>query len=154
MARAGTTKIADLRARAAQHEGGHAIAALHYRPPLLEVVIRDDGSGNTRYCRRFGLAEAEPWTITRFVGPEAEHDRFGDRRGDRDDIRATDNMLDRLHLTWTDDKLADLRHQARRLVERERSRIRLVADALIEHRRLSALDVKWPRACAVPEPAN
>lgn len=66
------------------------------------------------------MAEAEPCSITTFVRPEAEHDRFGDRRGDRDDIRATDNMLDRLHLTWTDNKLADLRHEARRLVERER----------------------------------
>jgi len=36
------------------------------------------------------------------------------------------------------------------LVQRERYRIQVVADALIRHRRLSAFDVRWLKACAVP----
>jgi hypothetical protein len=112
--------VADLLARAAFHEAGHAVAALCYRLPLLEVIIRDDGSGNTTYTRRFGLAEAERWTVVTYAGPQAEFDLFGDRRGDRSDLRAIDTMLDWLQLAWDEDKLTELRRQARRLVERER----------------------------------
>jgi hypothetical protein len=35
-------------ARTAQHESGHAVAALFYSLPLLEVVVDADGSGCTR----------------------------------------------------------------------------------------------------------
>jgi hypothetical protein len=106
---------------------------LCFELPLLEVVIRDDGSGKTSYCRHFGVAEARSWVITTFAGGEAEFDLFGGHRGDGSDLLAIDNMLDRLHLSWSESRLAELRHQARLLVKRERSRIRVVADALIEH---------------------
>jgi hypothetical protein len=145
-------ETAELLARAAQHEAGHAVAALHYRLPLLEVVIRDDGSGNTSYCRNLGLPEAEDWCVTTFCGGEAEHDRFHDRRGDHGDLLAITNMLAKLKLDWSERRLAELRHQARHLVKRERSRIRTVAAALLRHRRLSAFDVKWLKACSVPRP--
>jgi len=69
------------------------VAALHFRLPLLEVVIREDGSGSTSYCRNFGPAEAERWTITTFAGGEAEHDMFGDRRADNGDLRAINAMM-------------------------------------------------------------
>jgi hypothetical protein len=42
----------NLLARAAWHEGGHAIAALYYDLPLREVLIRENGTGLTSYCRR------------------------------------------------------------------------------------------------------
>jgi hypothetical protein len=139
-----------LLARAAQHEAGHCLAALCFLLPLLEVVIRDDGSGKTSYCRHFGVAEARSWVITTFAGGAAEFDLFGDHHGDRSDLIAIANMLDRLHLTWSESRLAELRQVARWLVKRERARIRLVADALIKHRRLSAFDVRWLKACSVP----
>jgi hypothetical protein len=142
-----------LLARAAFHEAGHAVAAVHYRLPIREVVIREDGSGNTSYACHLGLAEAERWTITTYAGGEAEFDEFRDRRGDRFDLLAIDNMLERLQLDWDESRLADLRRQARRLVERERHGIRVVADALIRHRHLSATDVRWLKACSVPRPS-
>ena len=46
------------------------------------------------------------------------------------------------------------RREAWRLVERERGRIWMVADALIRHRHLTATDVRWLKAGSVPEPAN
>ncbi len=131
-----------LLARASVHEAAHCVAALHYRLPLLEVVIHDDGSGKTSYGRKFGLAESVPWTIVTFCGGAAEHDMFGDRRGDRDDLLAIDETLERLRLAWSESRLAELRQEARCLVERERFGIRVVADALIRHRHLTAFDVR------------
>ena len=66
-----------------QRGGLPPVAALHFRLPLLEVSIRDDGTGRTSYCHHLGLAECERWTITTFAGPEAEIDMFGDHHGDR-----------------------------------------------------------------------
>jgi hypothetical protein len=133
---------ADLLGRAAFHEAGHAVSALCFQLPLLEVVIRDDGSGRTDYCHRGRLAEAERWTITTYAGPAAELDEFGDQRADRGDLIAIANMLEKLQLDWDEDKLADLRHQARLLVKRERLGIRLVAGVLLQRRRLTAADLR------------
>ena len=44
----------------------------------------------------------------------------GTRRGERDDIHAIETMMQRLRLTWSEDKLLRLRREARHLVERER----------------------------------
>jgi hypothetical protein len=137
-------------ARVSVHESGHAIAALHFRLPLLEVTIYADGSGKTSYTENFGFAEAERWTIVTYAGPEAEIDMFGDHHGDRSDLRAIDTMMQRLRLDWDESRLAELRREARHLVQCERYRIQVVADALIRHRRLSAFDVRWLKACAVP----
>jgi hypothetical protein len=60
------------------------------------------------------LPEAEDWCVTTFCGGEAEHNAFHDRRGDHGDLIAIDNMMQRLGLDWTDDKLADLRGQSPR----------------------------------------
>lgn len=79
------------------------------------------------------------------LSPEVkERSEFPDYyyRGDNGDLRAIDEMLERLRLDWDEDKLTELRHEARRLVERERSHIRLVAAALIEHRHLTAADLR------------
>jgi hypothetical protein len=59
-----------------------------------------------------------------------------------------------LRLAWTEDKMLEPRREAWRLVERERGRIWMVADALIRHRHLTATDVRWLKAGSVPEPAN
>jgi hypothetical protein len=75
---------------------------------------------------------------------------FGGHRGDRGDLHSIANMMSRLNLTWSEDKLADLRSQARWLVQRQRGRIRTVAAALIEHRRLTLTDLRWLRACTPP----
>jgi hypothetical protein len=47
-------------------------------------------------------------------------------------------MLDAIGRIWSDDKLNELRFTARRLVERHRARVSLVADALVRHRHLDA----------------
>jgi hypothetical protein len=49
------------------------------------------------------LAEAKDWTIATFCGGAAEFDLFGDRRADCGDMRAIDNMLERLQLVWSED---------------------------------------------------
>lgn len=128
--------------RAAVHESGHAIAAICYSLPVREVIIDADGCGVTRYwAERFGRERAEAWVITTYAGPEAEHDIFGDSAAGGD-LRAIDAMMQRLGLDWTERKLAGMRSAARRLVERERCNISTVADALIEHRHLTAADAK------------
>lgn len=123
--------------RVAWHESGHVVAALYYKLPLREVRICDDGTGLTSYQHWLGLAECERWTITTFAGGEAEFDLFGDWRADNGDLRAIGNMLYALQLSWGDDKLAELRRQARRLVKRERGHIGMMADALLRHRYLT-----------------
>jgi len=84
------------------------------------------------------LPEAKDWTIATFCGGAAEFDLLGDRRADCGDTRAIDNMLERLQLAWSASRLAELRHQARRLVERERARIRTVAEKRRSQRQVGA----------------
>ena len=130
---------AELLARAAAHEAGHAVAALHYELPLKEVLVRPDGTGATRYARSLGRAEAELRTIVIFGGPAAERDLFPfDSCADTRDLRAIDEMIERFGLDWGARRLASLRFDAQLLVKRLRPRIRRVAAALIERRRLSA----------------
>jgi hypothetical protein len=87
-------------ARTAQHESGHAVAALFYSLPLLEVVVDADGSGCTRYKRHFGVGEIECWVVSAFCGPEAELDRFGSAPVTAD-FDVIEEMARRLGLTWT-----------------------------------------------------
>jgi hypothetical protein len=129
-------------ARASWHEGGHAVVALHYGLPLREVLIRPDGTGATRYTRQFGLAEAEPWTVSAYAGGAAEFDAFGDWRAENSDLRAIERMMETMGLTWSDDKMDELRFTARRLVECHRARVSLVADALVRHRHLDAAGLR------------
>jgi hypothetical protein len=137
---------AELLARAAAHEAGHAVAAVHFELPLKEVLIRDDGTGHTSYLTWLGRAEAECWAISNYAGPAAERDLFWDRRGgDTRDLLAIDNMIRRLGLGWDQWRLATLRFDAQLLVARLRPRIRAVAVALVQHRHLTAAGV---RVCA------
>jgi hypothetical protein len=124
--------------RVAIHESGHCCAALHYRLPLREVVIRDDASGYAAYGR-WRRADAEAWTICAYAGPEAEKDLFLDGGADEaGDLHAIDAMLGRLGLDWDARRLAALRFQSQILVARFRPRIHRVAAALVEHRHLTA----------------
>ncbi len=126
-------------ARVAIHESGHAVAALYFELPLSEVLIREDGTGHARYGRRLGRAEAEGYAITGYAGGEAERDLFPfggcEESGDLSGIAA---MIRRLDLTWGEERLDELRGEARLLVQRERPRIRAVATALVERRYLTA----------------
>jgi hypothetical protein len=67
---------AELLARTAVHEAGHAVTALYFELPLKEVEIRADGTGRTSYCRWLEPDTAEAWTITNFAGAAAERDLF------------------------------------------------------------------------------
>ena len=88
-------------ARTAQHESGHAVAALFYSLPLLEVVVDADGSGCARYTRHFGVGKIECWVVSAFCGPEAELDRFGSAPVTAD-FDVIEEMARRLGgLTWT-----------------------------------------------------
>jgi hypothetical protein len=128
--------------RVAQHEAGHATAALHYRLPLREVVINSDGTGYTAYAR-WRRADAEAWTVTAYSGPEAEKDLFLDGSADEaGDLLAIDSMLGRLGLDWDARRLATLRFESQILVQRLRPRIAAVASGLIEHGALSADGVR------------
>ncbi len=125
-------------ARVAIHESGHAVAALYFELPLLEVLIRDDGTGHVRYGRRLGRAEAEGYAITGYAGAAAEHDLFPfGGCEDSGDLFATAAMIRRLAIDWDAQRLGKLRGEARRLVERERGPIRRCAAALVRYRRLS-----------------
>jgi hypothetical protein len=129
-------------AAAAQHEAGHVIGALHFNLPLLEVYVREDGSGKTDYTRKFGLADCVPWVITTYAGGEAERDLFGGgQRADRSDLLAINNMLHRCRLDWDEDRLADLRDEARHLVQRQSAAIATVADHLIARKHMTAAEV-------------
>jgi hypothetical protein len=65
----------------------------------------------------FGLAEAEPWTITTYAGQAAENDLFLDHRADdATDLRAIDAMIQRLDLDWSEVRLGALRFEAQVLV--------------------------------------
>jgi hypothetical protein len=57
---------------------------------------------------------------------------------DSRDLIAINNMIQRLRLDWGERRLGALRFDAQLLVARLRPRIRRVAAALVEHRRLSA----------------
>jgi hypothetical protein len=128
--------------RVAIHESGHCCAALHYRLPLREVVIRDDASGYAAYGR-WRRADAEAWTICAYAGPEAEKDLFLDGGADEaGDLHAIDAMLGRLGLDWDARRLATLRFESQILVQRLRPQIAAVAGGLIEHGALSADGVR------------
>jgi hypothetical protein len=107
---------------------------------------RDDlgGTGSrNEVARHLGRREARRWVITTFAGAEAERDALGrESIGEARDLRAIAAMLDKLHLDWDEERLAALRARARHLVERERDRIGLVADALVQHRYLTAAAVR------------
>ena len=138
----GSYRVCHPLAAAAQHEAGHVIGALHFGLPLLEVYVRDDGSGKTEYARRFGLADCVPWVITTYAGGAAEFDLFGDdQRADCSDLLAINNMLDRCKLDWDESRLAELRQEAQWLVQRHRSRIKVIADALIAREHMTAADL-------------
>jgi hypothetical protein len=132
---------AERSARAAAHEAGHAVAALHFELPLKEVEIRDDGTGHTSYRHWLEPHTAEQWTITAFAGAAAEDDLFY-RRGDANtrDLLAIELMIRRLGLDWGERRLAALRFDAQRLVQQLRPRILRVAAALVQHRYLTASD--------------
>jgi hypothetical protein len=134
----------NLLARAAWHEAGHVIAAMYFKLPLREVLIRENGTGLTSYARWLGRAEVERWVTTTFAGPEAERDAFGDEFvAEATDLRAISSAINQQRLfDWAPLRLGELRHDARRLVERNRGRVALVADALIRHRHLSAEEVR------------
>jgi len=126
-------------ARVAIHESGHALAALYFELPLSDVLIRQDGTGHARYGRRLGRAEAEGYAITGYAGGEAERDLlpFGGCE-DSGDLSGIAAMIRRLDLTWGEERLDELRRDARRLVKRERGPILSVAAALVQHRYLTA----------------
>jgi hypothetical protein len=63
--------------RAAYHEGGHVVCALHFSLPLRSVFINSDGSGGTTYTRRFSWGEVDVWNVTTLAGPAAEADAYG-----------------------------------------------------------------------------
>ena len=70
--------------RAAQHESGHAVGALHFSLPLLKVVVRADGGGKTEYARKFTVAEIESLgggDALRAAGRNAALRRRAGRRG-------------------------------------------------------------------------
>ena len=129
-----------LLARAATHESGHCVAALHFALPLREVFIRDDGTGGTRYARRLSSAELSSWTVTAFAGPEAEIAVYGDA-DERGDLLVIERMLRRRRLDWPHGVLARYRRRATVLVERERVAIAIVAEALLQHRRLDGRQI-------------
>ena len=126
--------------RAAQHEAGHAVAALYFRLPLVRVWIDDAGGGATQYSRRLGPGEVD-WTIATFAGIEAEIAAFGDAPITPGDLRAIENMIERLGLHWTEGHLDRFRQRARMLVREERRVIATLAEALIERRSLTGDDV-------------
>ncbi len=130
--------LAERLARAAVHESGHAAAALHFGLPLREVLIREDGSGSTRYhCRGPEMAEAS--AITNFSGAEAERDVFLDwHGGDSRDRCNIDEMIAQFGLDWDQRRLATLRFEAQILVGRLRPRIQRVACELVRSRHLTA----------------
>ncbi len=138
----GDLPLAERLARAATHESGHAVAALHYELPLYQVVIFGDGTGVTNYSRRLMRDEAEAYVITAFAGDISEHDLFYDRQyADYDDRAGIARMIQRLDLDWGERRLGALRFDAQLLVERLRPRIRAVAAALLQRRHLTAEDV-------------
>jgi hypothetical protein len=129
--------------RAAFHEAGHVVAALHYGLPLREVYIRHDGSGLTTYCRQFGRAEARVWTISAYAGPASEDLAFlYCKTVDAADMAAIERMLQRLGLDWDECRLGMLRFEAQILVQRFRPRIAAIAGGLIQHGRLTAAQIE------------
>jgi hypothetical protein len=125
--------------RASVHESGHAVAALFFDLPLRDVLIRENGSGSTRYCHCLGPEMAECRAIVIFAGPAAERDLFPfDSCADSRDLHNIDEMVERFELTWGEFEMGRLRFEAQFLVHRLRPRIHRVAVALVEHRHLSA----------------
>jgi hypothetical protein len=129
------TRMTHLR-RAAIHEAGHAVAALFHTLPLLEVTVRADGSGITRYGRRLTVGEIEHWMVSVYSGPATEANRYGSAPVDGDEQTAVLALAD-LGLDWSDGRLALFRERARDLVRRERLSIRAVANELVHCRSLS-----------------
>jgi hypothetical protein len=66
--------LAERLLRAAVHESGDAVAALHFGLPLKEALIRENGSGSTRYHHGLGPELAESRAIVIFSGASAERE--------------------------------------------------------------------------------
>jgi hypothetical protein len=137
---------------AATHEAGHAVAALHFWMPLLEVSIEPNGVGATRYARRLGFGEIDRWVCVSYAGPAAELAVYGDA-DEAGDLRVIKQMLKALDLHWGADQLAEYRQRAQRLVEAERAAIGAVASELLRHRRLTADAIAAMLPVPVPEGA-
>ena len=130
----------DLR-RAATHEAGHCVSALHFTLRLCRVWIHGDGRGATEYSRQFvGTGEVEAWTIATFSGIEAEIDRFGDAP-QGGDLRVLEEMVRRLGLTWSRSNLDRFRQRARVLVVQECRAITVLADALCDRRHMTSDEI-------------
>lgn len=132
--------LAERLLRAAFHESGHAVAALSFDLPLRDALIRENGSGSTRYHHSLGPEMAESRAIVIFSGPAAERDAFPfvDNCEDSRDLHNIDEMVERFGLTWGEFEMGRLKFEAQFLVARLRPRIRAVAAALVEHRHLNA----------------
>ena len=139
--------LAERLLRAAVHESGDAVAALHFGLPLKEALIRENGSGSTRYHHGLGPELAESRAIVIFSGASAERDAFPlvDSCHDSRDLHNIDEMVERFNLTWGEFELGRLKFEAQFLVQRLRTRIHRVASALVQHRRLTADQIE--QAC-------
>jgi hypothetical protein len=140
--RSGDLPLAERLLRAAVHESGHAVAALHFELPLRDALIRENGSGSYRYHHGLGPELAEYRAIVSFFGPLTERDLFPfDSCEDHRDLNNIDEMVERFGLTWDEFELGHLKFEVQFLVHRLRPRIRRVAAALVEHRHLSAATI-------------
>lgn len=118
------------------HEGGHAVAAVRFGLPLRAVIVRDDGTGLTQYRHWLGAADLEAWIITTYAGGEAERDRFPGHPADAGDGRSIKAALKACGLDWSQQRLGELRADARQLVRGERRSIGRVANELLRVRTL------------------
>jgi hypothetical protein len=131
--------LAERLLRASVHESGHAVTAMFYDLPLKEALIREDGTGFTRYRHGLGPELAESRAVVIYAGPLAERDLFPfDSCHDSRDLENIDEMIAHFGLTWEEFEKGRLRFEAEFLVERLRPPIQRVAAALVEHRHLSA----------------
>ena len=122
------------------HEAGHAVAALRFGLPLRAVIVREGGSGLTAYQHWLGRAELEAWIVVTYAGGEAERDRFPGHPADAGDRRSIEAALNTCNCELSQERLDELRGDARQLVRDERRNIMRVANELLRCRSLSVAE--------------
>jgi ATP-dependent Zn protease len=133
----------DLLERRAYHESGHAVAAITFGIPIIRVTVNADAGHLYRgYYSASGIG-LECMVTMCLAGGAAEEYFCGAINGsDRIDIEMAKRYLARqFSVLQIGAELERLRDAASRLVRDQKERIRLIADALLRHGRLTGDEI-------------
>jgi hypothetical protein len=139
-------RMVSLRERAAIHESGHCVAALTYAIPIIRVTIESKPHLHRGLYRTEANLALESMVTLCLSGPEAEKEFCGSISDDSDRAdyeMARDYLARQFSPLQIGAELTRYRDAAQRLVRSPwaRHRIRLLADALLQHGTLTSEEI-------------